>query len=378
VSLIINEHREYLFDAPRIDAFSRAIAQVVRPGDVVLDLASGTGILGYLACQAGARKVYAVDDGSIVELARALARANGLADRVEVIRSVSTWTPPPEPVDVIVTDQIGHLGFNAGIVEYMSDARNRWLKPGGRMVPNAVTIHGAPWSHDGVREAVECWTRPVAGLDVSLVRPMAASTGYPFQLDPAGGLAPSAPIVRFDLATAIGELSEGTASFAIEREGALDALAGWFVADLAPGVTMTNAPGSPAQIRRRQALLPVDRRTAVRPGDRIEVRMRVRPTNTILEWHVDVGDGAVTRERFRQSTFQGMLISTEDLHRTAPNRVPVLSPAGLARRTVLELCDGRCSIADIEAGVYERHRMLLPTPAAAAAFVAEVLTRYAE
>jgi len=378
VSLIIDEHREYLVDAPRIDAFRRAIAQAVRPGDVVLDLASGTGILGYLACQAGARKVYAVDDGAIVELARALARANGLAGRVEVIRSVSTWAPPPEPVDVIVTDQIGHLGFNAGIVEYMADARTRWLKPGGRMVPSAVAIHVAPWEHDGVREAVDCWSRPVAGLDVSLVRPMAASTGYPFTLDPSGALAPGAPLVRFDLATAAGEMTEGAASFAVDRDGTLDALAGWFVADLAPGVTMTNAPDSPERIRRRQALLPVEHRTAVRRGDPLAVRLRVRPTNTILEWQVDVGEAEAPRARFRQSTFQGMLISTEDLLRTAPGRVPALSPAGQARRTVLELCDGAHTVAAIEAGVFDRHRDLLPTPAAAAAFVAEVLTRYAE
>lgn len=378
MSLIIDEHREYLFDAPRIDAFRRALAAVVRPGDVVLDLASGTGILGFLACQAGARKVYAIDEGSIVGLSRALARANGMHDRVEVIRGVSTWVSPPERVDVIVTDQIGHLGFNAGIVEYMADARERWLKPGGRIVPEAVEIHVAPWTHDGVREAVDCWRRPVAGLDVSVVRPMAVGTGYPFALDASGALAPARPIVRFDLSAPRVEVAEGEAAFAAERGRALDALAGWFVATLAPGVTMTNAPGDPNAIRRRQALLPLDQRVLVEAGERLHAHVRIRPTQTVVEWRVRIGPAEAPRAAFRHSTFDGMLISTEDLQRTAPGRVPTLSAAGRARRTVLDLCDGQRTVAEIEAAVMERHRDLLPVRADAEAFVAEVLTRYAE
>jgi hypothetical protein len=77
-----------------------------------------------------------------------------------------------------------------------------------------------------------------------------------------------------------------------------------------------------------------------------------------------------------RSTFGGMLLAREDLDMTAPQRVPVLTPAGLARRTVLDLCDGR-SIEAIERAVRERHPELLPTTAAASAFVAEVLRIYA-
>jgi predicted RNA methylase len=50
VSLIVDEHRQYLVDIPRLESFEHAIREVVRPGDVVLDLGCGTGILGMLAC----------------------------------------------------------------------------------------------------------------------------------------------------------------------------------------------------------------------------------------------------------------------------------------------------------------------------------------
>src|SRR4051794_13386275 len=104
MSLVIDEHRQFLADTPRITAFDAAIRETVRPGDVVIDLGSGTGILGLLACRAGARRVYSIDDGAIVGVARAICRANGYADRMVFVRDMSTRLTLPEAADVLVTD----------------------------------------------------------------------------------------------------------------------------------------------------------------------------------------------------------------------------------------------------------------------------------
>jgi predicted RNA methylase len=61
MSVQLDEHRQLLADRKRVDALSRAIASIVAPGDTVLDVASGTGVLGLLACRAGASRVYCIE-----------------------------------------------------------------------------------------------------------------------------------------------------------------------------------------------------------------------------------------------------------------------------------------------------------------------------
>ena len=104
---MIDEHRTYLSDRARLAAYTAAIQDVVRSGDVVLDLGCGTGILGLLACRSGAARVYAIDSTGMIEVARRLARDNGLTDRIVHLNELSLQARLPERVDVVVCDQMG-------------------------------------------------------------------------------------------------------------------------------------------------------------------------------------------------------------------------------------------------------------------------------
>ena len=76
---------------------------------VVLDVGTGTGILAIFACQAGARKVYAVEASQSAEIARLLIQANGYSDRIEVIQAKLEDVQLPEKVDIIISEPIGFL-----------------------------------------------------------------------------------------------------------------------------------------------------------------------------------------------------------------------------------------------------------------------------
>ena len=76
---------------------------------IVLDVGTGTGILALFACQAGAKKVYAVEASQSAEVARALVESNGYSDRIEVIQAKLEDVTLPEKVDIIISEPIGFL-----------------------------------------------------------------------------------------------------------------------------------------------------------------------------------------------------------------------------------------------------------------------------
>lgn len=373
MSLLLDEHRHYLADRPRVAALTRAIHATVRPGDVVLDLGCGTGVLGLIACQAGASRVYAVDHGGMIEVARAIARHAGLTDRITHIAGHSTSIDLPERADVLIFDQIGRLGFEAGLLEFALDARRRLLKPDARVVPGPVRLRMALATSDDIRARIEFWSQTPAGIDTSAARVTAGNTGYPVEPESATLLSAHAEIVALEPASWQGEALSGTATLVATRDARVDGLAGWFDAELSPGVHMSNAPDLDTRIDRRFALLPFDPPLDLVAGESVDVRVRLLPSVMILTWEAQTASG----ERRAHSTWQGMLPVTEELARTRDAAVPALTARGEARRTVLELCDGHRTVREIEQQVFARHRDLFAAEEDAAVFAAEVLSVYA-
>jgi hypothetical protein len=379
VSLIVDEHRHYLQDEVRLTALRRAIQESVTPGAVVVDLGSGTGILGLLACQAGAKRVYSIEESSLIELAREICQANGFADRIRFIKRLSTRVDLPEPADVILADQVGHFGFEAGLFDYFSDARRRFLKPSGVTIPQRITFCIAPVEHEPLWQQVEFWNRSPMGFDVRPARALASNTGYPVKLVPEQLLGLSVEPFSVDPSTSDSQPLHFGCTLPITRTGTLHGLGCWFVAQLSPSVTMSNSPLREQRVDRRNVFFPLDRPVPVQVGDSVTVTMQILPVQIAVTWKVDIRKKDplhAERLRFTHSTLNGMLIAQEDLQRTHPSFVPTLTPWGMARLTVLTLCDGTRPLAQIECELLRRYPDLFRSLSNAATFVAEVVTRY--
>jgi len=379
VSLVVDEHRHYLEDHVRLTAFRRAIQESVRPGAVVVDLGSGTGVLGLLACQAGAARVYSIEESSLIELARDICQANGFADRIRFIKGLSTRVNLPEAADVILADQIGHFGFEAGLFDYFSDARRRFLKPGGVTIPQRIAFCIAPVEHEPLWQQVEFWNRSPAGFDFRPARALASNTGYPVKLLREQLLGSSVEPFSVDPSTSGSQPLHFGCTLPVTRTGTLHGLGCWFVAQLSPSVTMSNSPLHEQRVDRRNVFFPLDRPVPVQAGDSVTVTMQILPVQIAVTWKVEIRKQDHTEAehlRFTHSTLNGMLIAREDLQRTHPAFVPTLSSWGTARLTVLTLCDGIRPLAQIERELFHRHPDLFPSLSNAATFVAEVVTRY--
>jgi len=131
----VSDYGSMIADSVRMDAFVQALRQAVKPESVVLDLGTGTGIFALLACQFGARRVYAVEPNDAIQVAREIAVANGYTERIEFIQNISTKVTLPERADVIISDIGGLLPWLEHLIPSISDARQRLLAPGGLLIP---------------------------------------------------------------------------------------------------------------------------------------------------------------------------------------------------------------------------------------------------
>lgn len=147
----LSEHEEMLSDSVRVRAYHDAIHRHVQPGDVVVDLGTGTGLLAFMASRAGAAKVYAVEHSDFIEVAREIAAHNDIAN-IEFVQANSREFTPPEPVDVVLHEQMGDELFNENMLQNLLDLRDRVLRPGGRMLPAHFRLYVEPVSfHESMR-----------------------------------------------------------------------------------------------------------------------------------------------------------------------------------------------------------------------------------
>lgn len=96
---------ECLLDKKRVSVFNRAIKEIVKPGDTVLDVGTGSGILALLSVRAGAKKVYAVEIAEdVAEFARLNIKSNNLSNKIEVISADIKDFNFPHGIDVVTAE----------------------------------------------------------------------------------------------------------------------------------------------------------------------------------------------------------------------------------------------------------------------------------
>jgi len=135
-------HLVMLDDRARTNGFCHALRKTVLPEDVVVDIGTGTGVLATCAAMAGARRVFAVESSGIAEVAERVFEANGVAERVTLVRERSTSATLPERGTVLVTETIGNDPLDEQLLEIVADAKRRLLAPGARIIPSCIEIYG--------------------------------------------------------------------------------------------------------------------------------------------------------------------------------------------------------------------------------------------
>lgn len=286
LSDVLDYHRSLVSDATRSRALGEAVARVVRPGDVVCDIGTGSGILALFACRAGAAHVYAIEAGVIADVAELVFRENGVGDRVTLIRQRSLDATLPQRAHVLLTETLWNFGLGEGILRTVLDARARLLAPGARIVPQSFRLVVAPIEADSIYGRVDAWEREAYGIDFSCVRKLAAHNVYRETVTPEMLLAAPESIADVDLIHADDRPIAGFADFIATKAGTMHAIAGWFDATLCPGSTLSNAPPNAAGSW-KHAIFPLERPIAVLPGHLLRVRIECTADESLWQWSVE-------------------------------------------------------------------------------------------
>jgi SAM-dependent methyltransferase len=267
--------RRMVSDRLRTNAFAAAIRETVQPGDVVLDVGTGTGILAMFAAKAGARKVYAIDATDIADVATDLVKANGLSDQIQVLRGRADDLQLDQKVDLIISEWLGNAAFVEGMLNAVLDARDHNLAPTGRMLPSKVRVLIAPldepllYNSDGPG----FWRERIHGLDFSSLQEVELLQGRTMQIrvEPAAVLASGQALLDLDLLTASAEDAAfaGQLEFVAVRDGVLNGFCVWFEAELSRNVMLDSGPFSP-ETHWAQTYMSFSPRL-VRAGERIDV-----------------------------------------------------------------------------------------------------------
>lgn len=313
----LGNQQNMLQDNVRTGTYRRSIVE--NPDDfrgkTVMDVGAGSGILSFFAAQAGSSTVYAVEASSMAEVIRELADTNHFpGTTIEVVNRPleAVGKEVPDKVDVLISEPIGTFLFNERMIETYLVARDRFLKPGGKMFPNSGTLCVAPFSdmtlHWEQQNKCSFWKNSsFYGLDLNAAAKRCTKEHFcqPIvdYVNPEMLMA-SFTSLRFDFTTITVESLhkiEVPFDFEINQPCLIHGLAGWFDAAFDgsnASVVLSTAPWCPGTHWYQIRFL-LETPLAVNAGQHVEGYIRME-ANNLQSYYVSM-----------KLTIQGTTISTE-------------------------------------------------------------------
>lgn len=321
-----------MFDETRNRAYLQAMQACVGPDTVVLDLGAGVGVLGLLAAKAGARHVYCVEPSSVATQIKPWADANGVGDRITVLQSRIEQAELPEQVDLILSVFTGNLLFTEGLLPSLYHARDRYLKPGGILLPDRARLLLQPvQAGNGPGAGLARFRAESLGLDFSGLADAAASQPITLRRDAPlpRGLGSPVIVTELDFETTTQADVAFAGSTRVTQAGAIDALLGWI--EIRLGDAWLSTAADAPEVHWSPVLLPFAQPLDVGAGDVLDIGFRHIDDERM---HWTVSHAGVHR---RQSTMQHNPDLLIDMQLSSPE---CLAPLGAEGRIVAEVLAG--------------------------------------
>ncbi|MBP0020820.1 MAG: 50S ribosomal protein L11 methyltransferase [Cyanobacteria bacterium SBLK] len=317
-------------DRHRMNAYVKALENSIQPGSIVLDLGTGTGISAMLACQLGAERVYAIESNPAIIVAKSAVKDNDFTNKIELIQELSVNVNLPEKVDLMISDLRGILPFFQQHIPAIVDARSRFLKEGGIMIPLRDRLWGTlVCAPELYRTYSSPWQDFPYNLNLKSARRFVLNSWQRCRITPEQCLLKPQLLTTLNYPEISTPNFQARLEWEVEQDGLVHGLCLWFDAKLVEGVEFSNAPGEPDLIY-GQAFFPWLESVAIAAGDRIicEIKANLIGEKYIWQWHSQVTHKGEIKANFQQSTFNAQLLNPEALKRRSPDYIPQLNEEG--------------------------------------------------
>lgn len=348
----LNAYGLMIADRVRTDAYAEALRKTIREGAVVVEIGTGPGVFAVLACQLGARKVYAIEPAEIIQVAREVAAANGCAEKIDFFEQLSDRVALPAHADVILSDLRGVLPFFQRHIPAIVDARRRLLVPGGTMIPRKDTVWAAvveaPKPYGDI---VDPWDKNPLSQALAPARTLATNNGLKVRVSPEHLLTGHKLWTTLDYSTIESPDVRGSLEWSAERAGTGHGIVVWFDADLAEGIGFSNAPGTPETVY-GSYFFPWTQPAILEKGQSVCVVLEAKlvENDYVWRWTTRIepfAGSSASPIHFEQSQLAGAVLSPTQLRKLAADYIPQLSEEGILRRRTFELMDGKLSLNEI-------------------------------
>ena len=362
-------------EGPRTLVYASILEKVITPESVVVDIGTGTGIFAFLACQFGAKRVYAIENEDVIQVAKDIARTNGYQDRIKFIQDMSTNVELPELAHVIVSDLRGVLPLYQKHIPTIIDARQRLLAEGGILIPQKdilfATLVSAPDLYD---EFTSPWD--AFAFDMQIGRDYAVNTTCKFRPKSDQLLTQPQSFAELDYRTIESATVSGTLELKILKNADAHGFCVWFDSEVADGYTFSNRPEALKLIYGTK-FFPLQEAISVRVGDMISVSFQAKLVGDdyIWQWNTEITT-SLNVYRFKQSTFSSIPLSIEKLRKTSLDYSPRLNTEGEIALSAIKQIKEHVSSGEIAKTLFENFDGHFVDEASAQSFVQVLVAKY--
>ncbi|MBC8431703.1 MAG: class I SAM-dependent methyltransferase [Desulfobacterales bacterium] len=356
---MISYYRKLVAEHSRMQAFQNGITAAVRPGDTVCEIGAGLGTYAFMASRAGAAKVYAIEEGPVIELARKLYKANqNDLGVIEFIKQYSTLVHLEDKVDVVIYEDFECQGLSPLQESVLKDASRRFLKPGGTFIPYGLELYWVPLQAENIwQKEVSCLDKneeKVLGLDFALTRELTSNERIqtPFEADSL--LSSELLIESLNFAEKQQLEFSRELTFKITTSGTLHGFGSW--ADfLFPGGHRFSLSYEKPVTAYSRAFFPLPEPVPVETGDCIRMKVGVvkkpLPNRHTWSWWGEIDDRhGRSKFKWQSSTLHLSQFQKQDIEFSRyidTDYCPVLNEEGHLRKFILERMNGNMTIEQI-------------------------------